>query len=140
MIKYPRVFFQCDDKYVWTNLTSLLKSGALDLETNDVIQKLQYSYVNISKTGNEQRPVFGVRELDESHFILDTDKNKQNENEMINFIPSSEGEGNTTQASKLSLHNSSIKGKLPESADKGNSSRSPNEVYVPLSEIPKGNL
>ena len=117
------------DKFTWINVTSLLKSGELDPETNDVLQKLVASFSSSNKASGEQKPVFGVRELEEGHFIFTPSTIKQTKDEIIDFMQNQSSNNDST----VSTH------KTTRSRDNSPThGYSLNDAYVPLLEIPKG--
>ena len=129
------------DRFVWTSITSLLDSGKLDPENSDVVQKLSISYLNSNKTGNEQKPVFGVRELEEGHFIFSTSTVQQTQNEIINYmqnLSSNDNLKNVPPNSNRSRHSSGSRGETCDQENKSFEIPSVGEAYVSLPEIPKG--
>ena len=59
-----------------------MASGDLDPETTEVVRKLMDSFSASSKIGNEQKPVFGVRELEESDFIFNSESVQRHQKEI----------------------------------------------------------
>ena len=62
-------------------MTNLLASGVLDPETTDVVRKVKNSFSLSSK--NEQKPVFGVRELEEKDFIFTSESVQKDQKEVV---------------------------------------------------------
>ena len=128
----------CSDRYTWTNLNSLLKSGKLDPETNDIVHKLIASFSISNKATGEQKPVFGVRELEETDFIFNKQTIQETKNEIIDFMQNQSHASNLkvsqTKTSR-SRHNSTT-----QSPNKDGSIDFANEPYVPLLEVPKGRV
>ena len=89
------------------------------------------------KTGNELKPVFGARELDESHFILDAEEVKQNRDEIMECIQNQDIDDRAmeikTKATK-SRHNSVVQDK----PKRQNNVSDIDKAYAPLLEVPKG--
>jgi len=118
-----------------------LDCGELDPETCDVVHKLEISYLNSSKTGCEQKPVFGVRELEESHFILNPSTIQQTQDEIIDFMKNQSSDGklkNNKPKPNRSRHNSATPGIHRDPVNKEEHVTSSSEIYVSLPEIPKG--
>ena len=70
-----------NDRFVWTSTTNLLASGVLDQETTDVVRKVKNSFSLSSK--NEQKPVFGVRELEEKDFIFTSESVQKDQKKVV---------------------------------------------------------
>ena len=97
--------------------------------------------MNSSKTGCEQKPVFGVRELEESHFILNPNTVQQTQDEIIDFMQNQSSDGKLkNNKPNRSRQNSATQGIQHDSANKGGNVTSSSEIYVSLPEIPKGHI
>ena len=97
--------------------------------------------MNSSKTGCEQKPVFGVRELEESHFILNPNTLQQTQDEIIDFMQNQSSDGKLkTHKTNRSPHNSATQGIQRDSANKEGNDTASSEIYVSLPEIPKGHI
>jgi len=97
--------------------------------------------LNSSKTGSEQKPVFGVRELEESHFILNPSTIQQTQDEIIDFMKNQSSDGklkNNKPKPNRSRHNSATPGIHRDPVNKEEHVTSSSEIYVSLPEIPKG--
>ena len=99
--------------------------------------------MNSSKTGCEQKPVFGVRELEESHFILNPSTVQQTQDEIIDFMQNQSHDGklkNNKPKPNRSRHNSATPGIQRDPANKEGNGTSSSEIHVSLPEIPKGHI
>ena len=142
ILNTPLLYFQryidsSSSRYAWKEIPHILSSGDLDPESNDVVHKLSVAFSDSIETGNELKPVFGARELDESHFILDAEEVKQSRDEIMECIQNQDIDDRAMEIktkSPKSRHDSLVLDK----PKRQNNVSDINEQYAPLLEVPKG--
>ena len=127
----------CNNNYAWKEIPQLLCSGDLDPETNDIVHKLSVVFSDSIKTGNELKPVFGARELDETHFILNAEELKQSRDDIMECTQNQDINDKVIDIRNKvtrSRHNTSVQD------EPKNQNKMPDidEAYIPLLEVPKG--
>ena len=137
LLYFQRDIDSSSSRYAWKEIPHILRSGDLDPESNDVVHKLSVAFSDSIKTGNELKPVFGARELDESHFILDAEEVKHNRDEIVECIQNQDIDDRAmeikTKATK-SRHDSGVQDK----PKRQNNVSDIDTAHAPLLEVPKG--
>ena len=94
------------------------------------------SFSESANTGSEKRPVFGVRELEESDFIFNAESVQQHQKEtVVQNQKISVDPRNITQNNTPDCHSSGTQG-----TTMGQNASPQNDAFLSLPEIPKGTL